>query len=404
MFGSIYTALAGMNAFSQGLNVVSNNVANMNTPGFKSSDPLFREIVYRQIASAEGNGGGLRPQGAGVEADAAGLSFAQGELRDTGNDLDIAIDGSGFLVLEQDGGRQYTRAGQLTFNDDGILVERSSGATVLMTTPEHAAGAFDLNPVRSYPPKATTTISLSGTLARTSTSATYEMSSGLTAYDASGASIPLRAKFVRDDTDNHKWTVQILGAANTVLGTGTIQFNEDGTPAQDASSVAIDVSTEDIAPFTVTFDFGAPGTYAGVTSSASSTTSQLQPLKNDGLQLGSLTSTKFDEHGQLQLVYSNGHTETVGQLVLADFDNPEQLQALNGGMFVAKEGTNVRLSSAMTDGTGRVVGGKLEMSNVVLTQQFTDLIILQRGYQASSQVSSIANELIQTLLSMDGRQ
>ena len=119
---------------------------------------------------------------------------------------------------------------------------------------------------------------------------------------------------------------------------------------------------------------------------------------------GSLTSTEFDDRGQLKLTYSNGKTDLVATLMLAQFDAPEQLQALGNGMFAAPEGATRRLGSGLSEGLGRIVGGRLEMSNVELTQQFTDLIIMQRGYQASSQISSVANELIQALLAMDGKR
>ena len=403
MFGSIYTALAGMNAYSQGLSVVSNNVANLNTPGFKVSDPLFREIVYRQIQASEADGGGLRPQGAGVEADAATITFTQGELRDTGNAMDAAIDGSGFFVLEQeDGSYRYTRAGQLTFNDDGILVERTTGAKVLFSAADGASGAFDLNAYRMDPPKATATVALTGTLARTSSSASYELPN-ITVYDPFGTAMPLRARFTRDSADALRWKVEILGAANAILGSQTVVFNADGTPAQDHNAFNISIASGGT-NFDVTFNLGAPGTYAGVTSPAAGTTSSVQLLRQDGEALGSLTRTAFDEQGQLKLTYSNGQTRTAGKLVLASFDDPEHLQALGSGMFTLKAGAQARFGGAMLDGAGRIVGGKVEMSNVDLTRQFTDLIILQRGYQASSQVSSIANELIQTLLAMDGQR
>jgi flagellar hook protein FlgE len=404
MFGSIYTALAGMNAYSQGLNVISNNVANLNTPGFKVSDPLFKEIVYRQIQASEGNGGGLRPQGAGVEANSAGISFMQGELRETGNSLDVAIDGSGFFVLQHDDGSyRFTRAGQLTFNEDGILVERTSGAKVLVNSTEVANGSFDINNYRSHAPKVTNTVTLSGTLARTSTSASYELPS-ITVYDSAGTSVTLRGRFTRSSDDPLRWTVEMLGPANTVLGSGTVVFNADGTPAQDNNAVTIPVTATGGEPFDVRFDFGAVGSYAGVSSPATSTSSALQVQKQDGMTIGSLTTSAFDEQGQLKLTYSNGQTRTVGKLVLAQFENPEQLQALGSGMFSMKDGMQEKLGQAMVSGLGRVIGGKVEMSNVDLTRQFTDLIILQRGYQASSQVSSIANELIQTLLAMDGQR
>lgn len=404
MFGSIYTALAGMNAYSQGLNVISNNVANLNTPGFKVSDPLFREIVYRQIQSSEGNGGGLRPQGSGVEANSAGISFGQGELRETGNSLDVAIDGSGFFVLEQDDGSyRYTRAGQLTFNDEGILVERTSGARVLISSTEVANGFFDINDYRAHEPKVTNTVTLSGTLARTGTNATHDLPS-IIVYDSAGTSVTLRGRFTRSSDNPLRWTVEVLGTANAVLGSGTVVFNADGTPAQDSNTVTIPVTATGGQPFDVKFNFGAVGSYTGVGSPATSTSSALQVLRQDGMPIGSLTTTSFDEQGQLRLAYSNGQTKTVGKLVLAQFENPEHLQALGGGMFTMKDGTQRQLGQALVSGMGRIVGGKVEMSNVDLTRQFTNLIILQRGYQASSQVSSIANELIQTLLAMDGQR
>jgi flagellar hook protein FlgE len=395
----MYTALAGMNAYSQGLDVISNNVANLNTPGFKVADPVFREIVYRQLDTATGADGSTTPRGAGVEADSASLSFRQGELRDTGNSLDAAIDGDGFFVLDQAGERRYTRAGQFTYNDDGILVERVTGARVLIGTAESASGFFDINTARVNPPRATGTVTLTGTLARTSTSATYELPS-ITVYNSAGTAIPLRARFVRNSTDPLSWTVEVLGASNTVLGSGAIAFNADATPAEGSSSVTVKVEEG----LEVTFDLGAAGTFSGVTSPATSTVSQLQALRQDGRPLGSLSRTEFDEQGQLKLTYSNGQTVVAGQLVLAQFDNPEQLRALDGGMFVAGEDATPNLGHALSVGLGRIVGGRLEMSNVELTQQFTDLIIMQRGYQASSQISSIANELIQTLLAMDGRR
>lgn len=404
MFGSIYTALAGMHAYSQGLNVISNNVANLNTPGFKLSDPLFREIVYRQIQASDGNGGGLRPQGAGVESTAAGLNFGQGEPRETGNSLDVAIDGSGFFVLKQDDGSyRYTRAGQFTFDSDGILVERTTGAKVLVNSTEGANDFLNINDFRAHAPKATNTVTLGGTLARAGSNATYELP-GITVYDSAGTSVTVRARLTRNTTDPLRWTMEVLGPANAVVGSGTVVFNDNGTPSEEGNMVKIPITATGGQPFEVTFNFGAHGTYSGASSPVTSTTSALQVQRQDGIPIGSLTKSEFDEQGQLKLTYSNGQTRTAAMLVLAQFENPEQLKALGGGMFTMKDGVEQRLGQAMVSGLGRILGGTVEMSNVDLTRQFTDLIILQRGYQASSQVSSIANELIQTLLAMDSQR
>lgn len=403
MLTSLYTALAGMNAYSRGLDLISNNVANLNTPGFKVSDPLFREIVYRHLDAAAGRSQQGVPGGAGVEVGATTMSLRQGELRDTGNALDAAIDGSGFFMLDQDGEQRFTRAGQFQFNEDGVLVERGSGAKVWISTADTALGFFNIDDARTFPPKATSEVTIAGTLARGGSTLTYDLPN-VTVFDSAGTSIALHARLTRDAEDFFKWTLEVLDAQNTVLGSGEIRFTESGTPAEDASRVTVTVDADGVDDFDVAFDFGAAGSFAGVTSPAASTTSQLQVLRQDGLAAGSLTRTEFDDKGQLKLTYSNGKTDVVGTLVLAQFDAPDQLLALGNGMFAAPEGAIRHLGTALTEGRGRIAGGRLEMSNVELTQQFTDLIIMQRGYQASSQISSVANELIQTLLAMDGQR
>lgn len=400
MFGAIYTALSGMNAYSQGLDVIGNNVANLNTPGFKVSDPLFREIVYRHLESAGSQGS--KPGGAGVEADSASITFRQGELRDTGNSLDAAIDGQGYFVLDQDGEFRYTRAGQFQFNDDGILIERASGAKVVLSTEDSPTTFFDLNTARTSPPQVTSEVTVTGTLARGGTTSTYELPN-IRVYDSAGTAVILRAKFLRNAADPLRWGVEVLGPNNALLGTGEVRFDAAGTPITDFSQITVTVDATGVDDFAVTLNFGAPGTFSGVTTPAASTASQLQVLRQDGLPAGSLTKTEFDDKGQLKLTYSNGKTEVVGTLLLAQFDAPEQLRALGGSLFAAAESARPVMGSGLSLGLGRIVGGRLEMSNVELTQQFTDLIIMQRGYQASSQISSVANELIQTLLAMDGR-
>lgn len=401
MFGTIYTALAGMTAYSQGLDVISNNVANLNTPGFKASDPLFREIVYRHMDASGSRGGGQRPTGAGVEAQTSTLVMRQGDLRDTGNMLDVAIDGNGLFVLDGDEGEyHYTRAGQFEFNDEGFLVEKGTGAKVIVSTGEMSVSHFDIDPKRSFPPKATSEVLLVGTLARTGTTTTYELPN-VNVFDSAGTAIPLRAKLTRNATDPLRWTVEVLNAANTVLGSGQLVFAADGTPSDGGSTVTVTVDATGVDDFPITLNFGAAGSFAGVTTPASSTASQLQVLKQNGYQAGSLTRSEFDDRGQLKLTYSNGQTDIAAQLVLAQFDAPEQLRPLGNGLFAAAKGVPPILGRGLNAGLGRIVGQKLEMSNVELTQQFTDLIIMQRGYQASSQMSSVANELIQTLLAMD---
>lgn len=403
MLGAIYTGLSGMNSYSRGLDVISNNVANLNTPGFKVAVPRFSDMVFRLTGGAVTGSAGTPARGAGVNVDPSQLSFRQGELRDTGNSLDVAVDGNGFFIVEQDGRRLYTRAGQFEFDSDGFLVERGTGAKVQFSTELQAIGAFNVDGMRVFAPKATTEVVVTGTLARGGDQTTFELPS-ISAIDSAGGRHTLKARFVRDSSDPLRWAVEIVDEDNTVLGSGEIRFGLDGTPHAESPPLTFTVTPEDAPAFTATVKFGAPGTFSGVSSAAGSTQSNLQVLRQDGVQVGALTTLAFDEKGALKLTYSNGETKTVGNLLLARFDAPDELTALGGALFSSDSAQQPRLGTGLESGFGRLVGGRVELSNVELTEQFTDLIIIQRGYQASSQMASVANELIQQLLAMDGRK
>ncbi len=398
MINTIYTALSGMNAFSKGLDAISNNVANLNTPGFKATVPLFLDVVHRSAAGALLDASGSSSQGAGVDVNTENASFNEGELRSTGNPLDAAVDGAGFFVLQNDGQTYYTRAGQFEFDKDGYLVDRTSGARVMMSTSSQALSAFNVDAFRSYAPKATANVTLTGNLGRTG-SVTYELPS-ITVYDTAGGSHVLTAKFVQDGTDPLKWTVEIHDDKDAVLGTATLEFNSDGTPKALAAPLVAHLTPTDLPAFDITFNLGAAGTYAGVTSLVNDNQSHLQLLRQDGVAFGSLTTVDFDDKGQLTLHYSNGEKLTPATLLLARFTSTNELVSVGSGQYVAPDASEPQLGTAQSHGLGRLVGGQVELSNVQLTDQFTDLIIIQRGYQGSSQMASVANEMIQQLLAM----
>jgi len=402
MLGTIYIGLSGMTAYSKGLDVISNNVANLNTPGFKLTVPSFTDALYRNGSGAIEGAPGTATGGAGVTVDTQRPSFRQGEMRDTGNPLDVGVDGNGFFVIDHDGRQVFTRAGQLAFNEDGVLIERETRGRVLVSTESTAATTFDLDEFRTVQPKATTEVMLTGTLARTGT-ATFDLPN-ITVIDAGGGRHALKAKFVRNETEPLAWTVEVLDSDEEVVGTGSLQFNPDGTPQEGQTSVGFTVKPQNLPELSVTLKIGTAGSFSGVTSGPTATTSQLSTLRRDGFELGMLTQTSFDERGRLTLTYSNGQQRTPAALLLAQFDSPDQLRALGGGLFAARDGQHVTLAPAQAAGRGSIVGGKLELSNVDLTQQFTDLIIIQRGYQASSQMTSVANEMIQQLLSIGERR
>jgi len=399
MLGTIYVGLAGMNAYSKGLDVISNNVANLNTTGFKAGMASFAEVVYRNSGGATQGSPGTGSHGAGVTVTSDSQNFRQGDPHETGNALDAAVQGSGFFVLERDGQRYYTRAGEFEINKDGDLVERNSGALVMVTTDGGAVGKLNIDGFRVFQPKATTEAKLQGNLAR---SGEATVNASLTLNDATGTAQTVKVRFVRDGTDPLLWTVNVLDSKDVVLATGSMRFDAAGTPAADNAPISVTLTPEGGTPFTFTLNTGAAGTFSGVYSLISNTTSNLSMLKQDGLTLGTINQNgaTFDERGNLELTYSNGEKKKIGRLVLARFDSGGELDSIGNGMYVTKPGHTALLSAGLESGVGRVMGGNLELSNVELTEQFTNLIIIQRGYQASSQMTSVANEMMQQLMSM----
>ena len=398
MLDAIYNALAGMAAYSRGLDTISNNVANLNTPGFKSTVSQYSDIE-RQAGDAGLPNGSM--SGSGVSYSGTQLSFTPGQLQSTGNSLDAAIDGQGFFVLDQNGERLYSRNGQFQFDKDGYLVDGVTQAKVMMQTATTSLQPFNINSYRSYAPTATTKITLAGNLAQTSTTSPNVFNvASISTIDTSGGTQVLSAKFTQDTTDSTKWTVEMFDANNNSLGTGTLQFGPDGTPIAGQAALTFVVKPTNLPSYTVTLDIGSSGSFSGVTSTANSTTSTVQMLRQDGVQLGSLTDTSFDASGRLQLTYSNGQKLFPATLLLANFEDPGALKQIGNSLFSASTGQTETIATPSQNGLGQIQDGQVEMSNVDLTQQFTDLIVVQRGYQASSQTMSVANEMLQQLLSM----
>jgi len=399
MLDAIYIGQSGMSAYSKGLDVISNNVANLNTAGFKVGTPLYSDELFQNDSGAVPGTGGNASNGAGVSVDTRRTSFAAGQTRTTGDSMNAALDGNGFFVIDRDGQMLFTRAGQFEYDASGVLVDSTTKAPILVHNDLGSATSFNVSDYRVYPPTATTTLKLTGTLAGAGTSS-YSLPA-VTLVDAAGGTEKVTAKFTRSSTDATDWNVEFDDASGKSIGTGEVRFNADGTPKDSYNTINITVSPANLTPFTVTVNFGAANSFNGVTNSASGTTSQLQMLSQDGVQLGSLTGTSFDDFGKIKLTYSNGLTKTPAQLMLARVDEQQQLTSIGSALFTAPDNAQLQIAPAQSAGIGRVVGGQIEQSNVDLTQQFSDLIIIQRGYQASSQTTSIANEMIQTLLQME---
>jgi flagellar hook protein FlgE len=392
MFDSIYVAMTGLNGFAQGLRVIANNTANINTPGFKGSTLQFADMFY---SNGGNTGGGAMQVGYGLNTAGTVLNFKQGELSQTGNSLDLAIDGQGlFTVQDANGNLHYTRAGQFTFDTNGVLVSRIDASKVMGYDDSGSLVPITLTNLSTAAGKATATVNFSGNLSSAAT--TPQTVSGVTVYDGLGGQHTLSLQFTNNSaTTPGEWTAQAFDGS-TAVGTGTIDFNS-GVIDPAHATVNFTYSPVGVAPIDLTLDFSK-----NVTSFSSGTLSSLAVSTQDGFAPGSLTGVSFDALGTLVLSYSNGQTVKGARLALGRFDSLEAVESVGNNEFDATDTLAWHMGRASEGGFGAVRAGMIEMSNVDLSREFSDLVIMQRGYQASSQVISTANDMLQELFQMKG--
>jgi flagellar hook protein FlgE len=351
----------------------------------------FADLFY----SNSNTGSGLMQVGYGLSMTGTTLNFQQGELRQTGNNLDLAVDGQGlFTLLDSDGNVHYTRAGQFTFNADGVLVSRTDGSTVLGVDANGMQTEISIANLSTGGAKATSTLTFSGNLSSTATDQTV---GSVKVIDSLGGEHILSVKLINDgNTTPGSWTVQLLDGAN-IVGTGTLAF-ESGRPTAASALVSISFTPSGLPAMPLTLDFSKD-----VTSFASGNIPTLACTSQDGFGPGALTGVSFDANGTLILNYSNGQVVKGARLMLGRFDSADAVAARGSNEFDATNPLAWHIGVAGNGGFGKVRSGVVELSNVDLSREFSDLVIVQRGYQASSQVISTANDMLQELFSMKSR-
>ena len=394
MFGAIYVGLSGLNAYSRGLQQVSNNISNLNTSGFKGSDVSFNNTVG---ASTDG---GLSLSGTtgagigGVELGALQRDFTQGELKQTQRDLDLAVDGSGFLVLTRGDQTYYARTGSFEVDKDGYIVLAGTDYRLATLDASGRAVNLSIDSYRTNQPEKTTTITFADNL---SSSATTFSIGDVKVFDALGTEHVWQVKFDKDTSATASpgdWTVTVTDKSGATIGTQTLKFSL-GAVDPTTSKLTFTDSTSGLS---VLFDFSA-----NVTSFSSGEVSTLRAASVDGQGLGTIATVTVNSDGELEIGYSNQQKKSLGPIAIADFRSPQLLEQRSGGLYTDLGDAGVQLFSSASNEAGSVVSHRLEASNVDLAKQFGDLITIQRGYQASSQVISVANDMIQQLFGIRGQ-
>ncbi|WP_444906272.1 flagellar hook-basal body complex protein [Microbulbifer sp. SSSA008] len=377
-------SLSGFKAFTRKLDNLSHNVANMNSPGFKKQDSFFREL----------NDNGL---GDGVRFSGTKTHFTQGDVFSTGQNTDLAIEGDGFFIIENEGDFLYTRAGQFTFVDD-LLVDTTTGGAILGLSETGELQEISTSEWQSSTFSPTTEVSLSGNLSSLSAADTeFPLSSDppitVDVYDSVGTLHSLTIKYRKEASGD--WTAEVHDSNNNLVGSGLLGFTSAGSPIAGANELLVQLQLSDNLTHDITFKIGEPGEFDGLTSFPSQT-ANLSALSVDGRGEGVLQSTEFNSDGSLVLTYTNGVVEEPFTIALANFVDLSSLEVLSNSLFKAENSPDV-IATADEPIVGSIRSSSLERSNVDVTDEFSEIIIIQRGYQACSQVLTVSNQMIEEL-------
>jgi flagellar hook protein FlgE len=424
MLQALLAGVASIRAQQTRMNVISNNLANVNTTAFKGSRVTFQEIVAQTIRGASrpqpGSIGGTNPvqYGLGVAVAGTDVNLDQGSLQSTNRQTDLAIQGSGMFLVSNGERVAYTRDGSFDLDAEGSLVMRSTGEK-LLGWPADLNGAIDTGtpidasssiriPIGSLNAvQATTQASFSGNL-DSNAGPTSSWQSRFRVYDTLGASHDIDIVF-----DNHvinppsppappgavaSWDWSATENGNPVGSSGTtgepLYFDADGNLMNPGAVQNLDIPGSGGSPnFTVALNFDA------ITQLA--TDSQVQLSSQNGFPPGSLANFAIGVDGTITGLFTNGLTRALARIAMAIFPNPAGLERIGNNLWRATDNSGTpTIGSPRSGGRGGITAGFLEQSNVDIGNEFTELIVTQRGFQANTRIVTTVDEMLQDLMNM----
>jgi flagellar hook protein FlgE len=440
MMRSMFSGVSGLRAHQTKMDVIGNNVANVNTVGFKSGRVTFQEVFNQTLRgagapdAATGRGGTNPMQvGLGIGVGAVDTMMTAGSSERTDNPTDLSISGEGFFIVKGSNADtfKFTRAGNFGLDKLGNLVSGGGmnvyGWQEYSTDPATGAVKFDaekeVKPINLYSDdfnknkriisaKATTNAIFAGNLNSSEpvytptvppTTNPSQFSAPFTVYDSLGNSHEISLNFRKDTAPTATkttWTYDIIAKDASVItpATGnTIEFNDKGKLITTPSTLKINIkpdATTGTSPFDVTLDFAKTTMF--------SADSSIKPSNIDGYSTGNLVTFNVGSNGIITGIYSNGEQQPLGQVALAGFDNPAGLQKVGENLFIptTNSGNFTKGLKVGSQGVGTLNPGTLEMSNVDLSREFTDMIITQRGFQANSRIITTSDEMLQELVNL----
>lgn len=432
MMRSMFSGVSGLRAHQTRMDVIGNNVANVNTVGFKSGRVTFQEIFNQTLRGAGApdattGRGGTNPMqvGLGISVGSIDTIMTRGSVQRTDNPTDLSIEGDGFFIVRGGSSDTYrfTRAGNFGIDKLGNLVA-GNGMNVYgwQKYTRNTDGSYEFDTEQSIEPinlyaddhnnnkriiaaKATTTAVMAGNLDASKEATTdanvVHCTVPITIYDALGNEFKLNINFRKNDVNGTTttWAWEIPDGSNYSVAnnSGVIKFDAEGKidPA-DALPTKIEITPNGTGSdkFEVQLDLRKVSMY--------NADSSVKPSNVDGYPTGSLVTFNIGSDGILTGIYSNGQQQPLGMVALAGFDNPAGLQKVGDNMFIptTNSGDFKKPAKAGSDGVGTLNPGTLEMSNVDLSKEFTDMIVTQRGFQANSRIITTSDEMLQELVNL----
>ena len=431
MMRSLYSGVSGLAIHQTKMDVIGNNIANVNTVGFKSSRVTFSEVFSQTVQSATGAGeftGGTNPMqiGLGSAVSSIDINMTTGASQRTDNPLDLQISGDGFFIVSDSTGNKFTRAGAFNIDEAGNLVNSDGlyvkGWPVNADSGEIQTGTVEKLEILSTEnvysePSATTDISLTGNINKNDSDLSDDGVIFVAQfYDSLG--YQYSAEFnVTETAVANEFTVELV--ENSIVDSeGNSADTENYTNAAISQTITFDTSTGKIDDTAgSTFDITGLTTefstfndisvdFSGMTMFSGNSTIEAVAGDSDGLgagnQAGTISGYEVGSDGTIVGRYTNGETKTLGQIVVANFDNPAGLEKVGNNLFEAtnNSGTFDGIGDDITSSGGTFNAGVLEMSNVDLSYEFTEMITTQRGFQANSRINTSSDEMLQELVNL----
>ena len=410
---SFQSGLSGLNASTKNLDIIGNNVANANTAGFKGSRAVFGDVYASSLSGAGASNVGIGTKIAEVQQE-----FTQGNISVTNNPLDVAINGKGFFRFENDTTTTYSRNGQLHVDALGYIVNSDKlkltgypvDANNTIIASEPAALRLTTSDLQPRPTSVVqTTLNLdsrSDPIAAafvSSNAATYTSTTSTGVYDSLGNAHSVTMYFAKTANPG-EWNLHAAvdggAVADVDFGAGagvplTLNFDNTGllTTAMPIANVSLTLSNGAVSPLMTEFDFTGTtqfGSDFGVTT-----------LSQDGYTSGRLTGFDIAADGMVLGRYSNGQANTLGQVVLANFANPQGLRSVGGNQWEeTSESGQAVVGAPLSGSLGALQAAAVEDSNVDLTEELVNMITAQRAYQANAQAIKTQDQTLQTIVNL----